>query len=44
MIFEIGYECKKKGWETSQRAFGMRKWQERWKGVIGEVIDGREQA
>lgn len=30
---------QKRGWETSQRAFGIQKWKNRWKEVITKVID-----
>ena len=35
---------QKCGWETSQRAFGMQQWQERWIEIIREVTDGRKNA
>lgn len=28
---------QKSGWEASQRAFGIRRWQERWKNILSEV-------
>jgi glycosyltransferase involved in cell wall biosynthesis len=32
------------GWETSQRAFGIRQWNDRWIQIVREVIEGREHA
>ena len=31
----------KRGWETSQRAFGLSQCQSRWKSIICEITDDR---
>lgn len=32
------------GWETSQKAFNMKQWKSRWSSIIGETVEGRDQA
>lgn len=30
---------QKRGWETSQKSFGLEMWKNRWTGIIGKIID-----
>jgi glycosyltransferase involved in cell wall biosynthesis len=35
---------QRRGWETSQKAFSMQQWRDRWIHILREIIDGRDHA
>lgn len=35
-------QIQKRGWETSQLAFNLKTWQENWKGIINDIIAGKD--
>ena len=37
-------ELQRNAWKTSQEAFSLVAWREKWKTILKEVVDGREQA
>jgi glycosyltransferase involved in cell wall biosynthesis len=36
-------EMQRRGWEISQKSFGVKQWEKRWTVIIGEMIDGEQQ-